>query len=267
MIVIISLSFVSCTGEGSLVEIRRESFDAFGQSNAGLFIVFQYNDYGECFELSDLNDNFEFINVFGLKQSKIITSQYDDSGRLVYIELGQRAVLESSSDFIETQITLAYDERGNLTEAKFLRNDGTSWSNAYSYNEAGQVVTAKYSGRVNYFEGSNVLRDESLRQEKCYCEYEYDKQWRLVKEIVAGDENYDLEYASVTEYVYHENGQLKEKISSDRKAVYTYNEKGQISYIEYISLDGMRRVLYKDIYYYADMAFYSKNSRMFDRRR
>ena len=228
--------------EDALTSMRQETYDAFGQSTI-VDYTYRYNDRGKCFELSDLYDVFEFINVFELEESKLLTCQYDENDRLVSADLGV-----ASAKHIKVKITLMYDERDNIIEANFLNSNGESWSNTFTYNEANQLATARYAGSFKFEGNPNGAGGVEFRPSarKGYYEYIYDEAGIWVKEIAETE---------TTEYRYNEYGQLAEVIFPDQmKAIYVYDENGCISCIEYIAED---TVICKNIYYYSDRIFYA----------
>jgi len=224
--------------EDALTSMSQETYDAFGQSTSSYY-TYYYNDRGKCFELSDLYDIFEFINVFELEESQLVTCQYDDNGRLISADLG-------SKNHIEVKVTLVYDERDNIIEANFLQNNGESWSNSFTYNEANQLTTARYTGGFKFSDLYAYKIKFRPSERKGYYEYSYDEDENCLKETVGSE---------TTEYRYNEYGQLAEIIFSNQmQAIYVYDENGCISCIEYIDGD---TVIYKNIYYYSDRIFYA----------
>ena len=199
--------------EDSLTSMTQETYDAFGQSSSFRY-TYYYNDSGKCFELSDLYKIFEFINVFELEESKLLTCQYDENDRLVIADLGTAF---QAAKHIKLKITLVYDERDNIIEANFLNSNGESWSNTFTYNEANQLTTARYAGSFIFEGNPNGAMGVEFRPSarKGYYEYIYDEAGIWVKEIAETE---------TTEYRYNEYGQLAEVIFPDQmKAVYVYD--------------------------------------------
>lgn len=246
--------------DDALTKITKQATDAFGQVEESIYTTYSYDENGKCFQLSDLYDTFEFINVIGVSEGVIKDCQYNHSGKMVSAELYGGL----NEDSIGLKINIVYDERGNLVESNFIQYDGKSWSNTYTYNESNRLLTKKVSG---VFTCSLVF----VFWEPYYSEYQYNEQGNLAK-IIRYRYNNVFDYVmqdqyTFSEYTYNEDGQIKEiktfthtpYPNQEWKNVYTYDEKGRISYIEYIPLGTTSGLPYKLTYHYEDIIVYTKN--------
>lgn len=233
--------------DNALTKIIKQTTDVFGQVDENVEKTYYYDSNGECFQFSDLYKIFEFVYVFDITEEYIKDCQYNDNGKLLSADLYQK----DNIGVIGTRVTFVYDERGNLTEADFLQKNGKSWSNIFTYNESNQLITARYEEILNF-----GFTHSFLLAEYRYLQYEYDEQGQLSK--IMSNSADDLEKLSFySEYIYNEDGQIKEIQYADYKNVYTYDKNGQISCIESIPLDTNKTHSYKLIYHYDDVLIYS----------
>ncbi len=233
--------------DNALTKIIKQTTDVFGQVNEKVEKTYYYDSNGDCFQFSDLYKIFEFVYVYDITEEYIKNCQYNDNGKLLSADLYQK----NNIGVIGTRVTFVYDERGNIIEADFIQNDGEMWSNIFTYNESNQLITARYEKILDF----DSTYFSMLVVEYSYLQYEYDEQGQLSK--IMCNSAYDLENLSFySEYIYNENGQIKEIQYADYKNVYTFDENGQISCIESIPLDTSTTQSYKLIYHYEDLLIY-----------
>ena len=247
--------------DDALTKITKQATDAFGQVQESVYTTYIYDENGKCFELSDLHKTFNLLNVFGITEGQIKECRYDDTGKLVEVDLyGNSYGIQQNNGFIETKITIIYDENGNMVKADFLKSNGTTWSNTYTYNELNQLTMARYDNYIVY----NTVQPNFPKSYA--CTYLYDEQGNLIKlmknEIGAGQ--LLLSSFSSAEYTYNQSGQIQEVkqynnywYSFHYKEIYTYDSEGRISYIEGIDL--RTNLPYKLTYHYEDMIIYKNN--------
>jgi uncharacterized protein YuzE len=248
------------TVEGALTEITRKTVDAFGQTSEIAYSTYSYDANGECFEMSELHDFFVFLRVSGISKNHIKECRYDDKGKIIGIDLyhaSGASINGIDRETLGTRITLEYDGNGNIIKSDFLKNDGKSWSNTFTYNDRNQLVMADYNGSLEFSFNLNVLPNIYV------AEYEYDQNGNLIKEIRNGTSTQNPIYKA--EYIYNEYGQIKEEninylhimIRVDIKRTYTYDDNGRIATIDVI--DGNVNLPYKLIYHYEDIVVNYKN--------
>ena len=233
--------------EDTLTKITKQTTDVFGQVSETVSETYYYDNEGNCFQFSDLYKTFEFIHVFDIAEEYIKECQYDDNGKLISADLYQR----NNVGVLGTRITFIYDERGNLTEAAFVQNDGKSWSNMFTYNESNQLMTARYTDILCFHSSMHFhVNNYELFQ------YEYNEQGQLSKTMMETKFAHPIQLRFYNEYIYNEDGQIEEIQYSDYKDVYTYDENGRIAYIESIPSDTNKTSSYKWIYHYGNVLRY-----------
>ena len=226
-----------------LTKITKQTTDAFGQVTESVYATYYYDKNGECFQFSDLYKTFEFVNVLNITEGYIKECRYNDDGKLISADLYHKY----NTSVIGTRVIFIYDEMGNIIEAEFISSNGSSKSNTFTYNESNQLIAARYE-TVCDFGFTQIFIGTYYK-----FQYEYTEQGQLSKIMIESSSSPD-EFNVYCEYIYNE-GKIKEIQYSDYKDVYTYNENGQIAYIE--SIPTGTGLQYKLIYHYEDVVRYN----------
>ncbi len=241
----------------TLTKITKNTTDAFGQVTESNYKAYGYDVNGECFEFSELYNTLVFVNVVGAGKYQIKDCKYDDNGKIVSIDLRSNMAGDERTIL---KIAIEYDTNGNITKADFIQHDGKTWSNNYTYDDQGRVVTAILNGIYAYSGWYGT--DYSERYE-----YQYDADGNLIKrtnKLSLGEEYTYTEDDKllVVDYL----GRDKGDPFVTKRETYLYDENGRISAIEVIesksgygSIESSDAVKYTLLYHYEDVIIYDKN--------
>lgn len=233
----------------TLSYIERMATDAFGQTTQTIYQQFDYDENGECYELSKLYETFAFLKVF--IHGSLILCEYNDNGVLQGASFLSD---DGNDDRILGKVQIKYDTNGNIIQADFQTNSGDTWTNTYTYDEKNRLIE------------SNTLLYATRREHK--EQYQYDDEGNLIKKFTQ-DGTYHAFY--IDEYWYDDNGRLiqSKQIECDENGIvldstylrfnetqiYTYDEQDRVASIDVELLVG-HGDKYTLVYHYEDIYLY-----------
>ena len=231
--------------------------DAFGQKTETVGHYYYYDDNGECYELSELKALFDTLGIY---TGDFITTicEYDENGVLIGASF-LRYDNSSETKLITTKVSFTYDDQGHIIKADCITRDGFTWTNTYTYDQAGHLIRSDILYQCN-------TDFHSYYDHGWVDEYLYDANGKKIQRNHIS--NQDRYFSYLEKYAYDDNGNLTEKthfkyvypgVPATTPYItysYSYNEQGNISYVNVTDDDSSYIIAYN----YEDFYIYNSNS-------
>lgn len=231
---------------GNVIRTERpgDHWSEYQYDEAGRCIRTEHDDGSwETYSYDGNGDLIEAVNTdshIRLKRDKLgRVVQEEQAGHTVtgkYNRLGQRTQLKSS---LGADLSLEWNETGEVSSLKAIRQDQQPWQAGYRYNSLGLELERTLPGGIRsqwqYDESGRpwehrVNRKGSESRHRCYRWSPNDRLWRITNELTGGQTNFGHDALGNLVWAQYETGQYDYRLPDETGNLYKTKAKTDRTY-------------------------------------